>query len=149
MVVKPEWIDPNEHMNVAYYVAAFDEATDVFMDYVGVGFRSTRATGNSTFVVGMNVDYQREVFEGDPLRITTQMLDWDHKRIHVFHQMYHAAEGYLAATNEVLLVHVCTRERRSAAFPAAAQAELARIAAAHERLGVPEGAFRTLGIRRK
>ena len=26
--VRPEWIDYNGHMNVAYYVAAFDEATD-------------------------------------------------------------------------------------------------------------------------
>ncbi len=26
--VKPEWIDHNGHMNVAFFVLAFDEATD-------------------------------------------------------------------------------------------------------------------------
>jgi len=69
--------------------------------------------------------------------------------MHVFHEMYHAAEGFLAATNEVLFAHVCKKERRGVPFPEAAQTELARIAAAHETLGNPDGAFRTLGIRRK
>jgi acyl-CoA thioester hydrolase len=149
VIVKPEWIDPNGHMNIAYYVVAFDEGNDVLQNHLGLGYDDIRRTGNSAFIVGMNVDYRREVFEGDPLRIETRLLDWDHKRFHVFHEMYHAAEGFLAATNEVLFVHLSMRERRSVPFPDAVQTELARIAAAHERLGVPEGAFRTLGIRRK
>lgn len=36
-VVPSEWIDYNGHMNVAYYVLAFDHATDAFMDYLGMG----------------------------------------------------------------------------------------------------------------
>ena len=36
-VVRPEWIDGNGHMNLAYYVVVFDHATDVFCDRVGLG----------------------------------------------------------------------------------------------------------------
>ncbi|HEY5658867.1 MAG TPA: thioesterase family protein [Myxococcota bacterium] len=149
MIVKPEWIDPNGHMNIAHYVVAFDLASDDFCEHVGVGWNAMRETGNSTFVLGMNLDYRRELFEGDPLRITTQLLDWDPKRLHIFHQMHHATRGFLAATNEVLFAHVCLTRRRSVPLPEAAQAALARVASAHASLGVPEGAFRRLEIRRR
>ena len=35
--VPADWIDYNGHMNVAYYVLAFDQATDEFFDYLGIG----------------------------------------------------------------------------------------------------------------
>jgi len=36
-VVPPEWIDYNGHMMDAYYFLAFTEATEAFLDYVGLG----------------------------------------------------------------------------------------------------------------
>ena len=33
--VQSAWIDANDHVNVAYYVVAFDQATDDF-DFVGL-----------------------------------------------------------------------------------------------------------------
>jgi len=35
--VLPEWIDANGHMNLAYYVVLFDQATDLLYDALGVG----------------------------------------------------------------------------------------------------------------
>ena len=35
--VNGEWIDYNGHMNLAYYVLAFDHATDAFFDHLGLG----------------------------------------------------------------------------------------------------------------
>ena len=34
-VVLPEWIDANGHMNLAYYVVLFDQATDLLYDRAG------------------------------------------------------------------------------------------------------------------
>ena len=34
--VLPEWIDYNGHMNVAYYVLAFDQGVDELMRQVGI-----------------------------------------------------------------------------------------------------------------
>ena len=42
--------------------------------------------GSSRFVLGLNLGSWHELFAGGPLRITTQLPDWDHKRLHVFQQ---------------------------------------------------------------
>ena len=63
--VRPEWIDHNGHMNVAYYVLGFDYATDAFFDYLGLGQSYLQRANGSTFAVEMNVSYVREVHEGD------------------------------------------------------------------------------------
>ncbi len=34
VTVKPEWIDWNGHMNVGYYVVAFDQATDTLCQQI-------------------------------------------------------------------------------------------------------------------
>ena len=99
--VQAEWIDYNGHMNLAYYVLAFDYATDAFLDYLGLTeeFRARRQA--STFAAEIHVNYLRELHRGDNFRISTQLLGYDHKRIHYFHRLYHAGEGWLAATNEL------------------------------------------------
>ena len=115
--VRPEWIDHNGHMNVAYYMLAFDHATDAFYDYVGVGFAYKESSDYSTFSLEGHITYDREVMVGDILRFTTQLLDFDEKRLHYIHQMYHAEEGYLAATNELIGIHIDMSIRRSAPMP--------------------------------
>ena len=51
--------------------------------------------------------------------------------------MYHAREGYLAATNELLSLHIDTRRRRSTPFPDDLLARWARIHAGHAALPRP------------
>ena len=58
--------------------------------------------------------YHREVREGDPLRFTTRLLAHDAKRIHYIHEMFHGEAGYLAATNELMSLHVSQATRRGA-----------------------------------
>ena len=148
-VVRPEYIDWNGHMNVAYYVLVFDHATDELFDYIGLDEAYRKGRGYTTFTLEAQVTYQREVVEGDPLRITTQLLDYDHKRAHYFHRMYHAEEGYLAATNELLSLHIDAGKRRSAPFPDAILARWARVHTAHADLPRPPEAGRAMGIRRR
>ncbi len=142
--VQPEWIDYNGHMNVAYYVLAFDHATDAFFDFIGLDEDYRTTTGNSTFAVEAHVTYQREVAEGDELRFTTQLLGFDEKRIHFFHNMYHADEGFLAATAEWLSLHIDMGRRRVAPIPNAIAARLAEIHQSHESLQVPAEAGRVI-----
>ena len=147
-VVRPEYIDWNGHMNVAYYVLVFDHATDALFDYIGLDEAYRKANGYTTFTLEAQVTYQREVLEGDPLRITTQVLDFDHKRAHYFHRMHHAEEGWLAATNELLSLHIDTGKRRSTPFPEEIVARWAEAHAAHAALPRPPEAGRPMGIRR-
>lgn len=136
--VQPEWIDYNGHMNVAYYVLAFDYATDAFYDYIGLDTEYRKTTAGSTFAVESHVTYQREVMEADPLRFTTQLIAFDSKRLRFFHRMYHATEGYLAATSEWLSLHVDLNSRRVAPMPEWVQGRLAALWEQHRRLEQPD-----------
>ena len=148
--VKPEWIDYNGHMNMGYYLVAFDQiATDSFYDYLGIGVEHKQAIGKSTFSLAANIDFIAEVMEGAPLRFTTQLIDYDHKRLHFFHCLYHGEEGFLSATNENLGMYIDMNTRRSTSF---SEEQMARFQQELERgqaCGDPELVGRTLGIRRK
>ena len=44
-VVRPEWIDSNGHMNLAYYVVVFDLATDKLYAALDIGDAYRERTG--------------------------------------------------------------------------------------------------------
>jgi acyl-CoA thioester hydrolase len=136
-------------MNVAYYVLAFDYATDAFLDYIGLDRDYKAKADVTTFVADMNVTYIQEVFEGDPLRFTTQLLEYDSKKFRYFHSMYHAEKGYLAATNELLSLHIDLSTRRVGAMAPVLTEKLQEILDSHSALEVPPGAGRVLGMRRR
>lgn len=112
--VRDEWIDYNGHMNVAFYVLVFDQATDAFLDYVGLDRAYRDRSKTTTFTAEGHITYDREVMRGDPLRVTTQLLGYDEKRLHHFHAMYHAEKGYLASTCEFLSLNIDSTRRRVA-----------------------------------
>lgn len=147
--VRSEWIDGNGHMNVGYYVVAFDHATDTLCEQIGCSWAYTQAGLGTTFVLEAHVTYDQEVREGAPLRVTTQIVDHDAKRLHLMHRMYHAGEGYLAATNELMLMHIDHATRRAGPWPVWAMARIERMAAAHKALPRPPESGRVIGIRRK
>ena len=131
--VKPEWIDYNDHMNVAYYVLAFDLAIDSLWDRLGITSEYIRETRGSTFAVETHVTYQRELCEDDPYVVTMELIAYDLKRIHQLQRMYHETEGYLAATAEWMSLHVDLSRRKVTKWPSGVLDELASIAAAQEQ----------------
>jgi acyl-CoA thioester hydrolase len=148
VLILPEWTDANGHMNVAWYVLAFDRATDAFYDALGIGWSHLERERHSLFTLAMNLDYVREVFAGQEVRIASRLVDHDAKRLHYFHEMSDAADRWLAATNEIVAIHVDMATRRSTPFSDGATARLAAMAAAHSSLPRPPQLGRGLGIRR-
>jgi acyl-CoA thioester hydrolase len=146
--VLPEWIDSYGHMNMAVYVTVFDHAADMLCDILGVGPLYTQHEIGMLFVLETHLTYAREVRVGAPLRITSQILDHDAKRLHLFHQMYHGLEGWGVATNEVLMINVDYHSRRTMPWPEETARRLALMADAHKTLPRSENAGRTIGIRR-
>lgn len=147
-IVEPAWIDYNGHMNVGYYVVAFDRATDALFDTIGIGESYRRQRNASVFVLEAHVTYESELMEGDPLAFATQVLDCDAKRLHLFHYMYHGVSGNLAATNELMLVHVDLASRRSSPFPNETMRALEGLRERHRAVPWPDRAGRKIAIRR-
>lgn len=145
--VKPEWLDMNNHMNVAYYVLAFDLATEALFNFVGVGDDYMAAELGSMFALECHVTYNRELRGGDLIRVTSQLLGYDAKKMHFSHHMYHCADGYLAATSEWMAIHMNMQTRRSAEFPSDVIAQLNDISAAHAGLAVPPEVGRVISLK--
>lgn len=146
--VLPAWIDYNGHMNVAYYVLAFDNATDKLCDLLDIGIEHLKRDNGSIFTLDLRVNYVQEVKEDDPLRFDVQLLDFDAKRMHVFMRMFHATEGYLSATEEFITLHVDMTTRRSAPFPAKTLTKLGALKTAHAALPTPPHVGRALALKR-
>jgi acyl-CoA thioester hydrolase len=145
--VEPEWVDYNGHMSEAYYVLVFGYTTDALLDLIGMDADYREHSGMSLYTLETHISYLLEAREGEPLRVTTQLLDLDHKRAHVFHAMYHGTSDALLATGEILLLNVDTARARSAAFPGEVAVRLEDIKAAHNHLFRPEQAGRSIKIR--
>jgi acyl-CoA thioester hydrolase len=149
MEVRPEWVDRNGHMNVGFYLRAFTAAVGPAYEAMGIGWTYVRAGGGTTFTLESRVRYVREVFGGDPLAVTLQLLDLDEKRLHAFARMYHARDGYLAASLESLITHASLETRRTCPFPPALYESLRTLVARHRELPYPEGLDAPIGIRRR
>ena len=115
--VRPEWIDSNGPMTLASYVVVFDLGTDQLYNVLDIGNAYREATGNSCFTAETHTLYEREVQVGEKLRVATTLLGFDAKRLHYFHEMFHAVDGHRVAAQEVLALHIDMRVRRVAPFP--------------------------------
>jgi acyl-CoA thioester hydrolase len=122
--VRPEWVDHYGHMNLAYYLVAFDMATDSLWPALNLG-EGLRARGLGTFAVESWQGYVREVVLDAPLAAESVVLGFDAKRLLVGHRLLHAAEGWLSAENEVLFLCVDLGTRRVAAWPEDVMAKFA------------------------
>ncbi len=144
--VLPEWIDINGHMNVAYYVLAFDLAVDALWRKFGITDEHIHDNHSSTFAVESHVMYRRELKESDPYIVTAQILAYDKKRIHQFQRMYHAQEGFLAATAEWMNLHVDLKTRRVATWPDRILEGISRVALSQGEWPYPSDAGRVMRV---
>jgi len=144
--VLPEWIDVNEHMNVAYYVLAFDQAVDSLWEAFGISKDYINVSSSSTFAVESHITWQRELAVDEPYIITSQLLAFDSKRIHQLMRMYHAEKEFLAATAEWLNLHVDLDIRKVSPWPGPILDQIAAFAARQGDWGWPPEAGKQMSV---
>ena len=146
-VVGNAWVDYNGHMSESCYLLVFGDNSDAFFRFIGID-DAYRAAGQSFYTVESHLHYLREVAEGEPLRLTLQLLDLDEKRMHIFHSMVHGQSGALLATGEQMLLHVSMTDGRSSSIPRPIHQRLQAIRAAHSILPLPPQVGHRIGIQR-
>jgi acyl-CoA thioesterase FadM len=147
--VQPEWLDYNNHMTEGFYAVAFANASDEFIDYVGLdaGYRSR--TNCTVYTAESHISYLHELKLGSPLRFTTQLLGHDAKRMHIFHCMFHAKDGFKAAVFETMMLHVDQTKDRVVPMPLEVLAKFAAVQISHQALPMPEKAGRRISMNRQ
>ena len=115
-IIKSEWTDYNNHLNMAYYVLIFDVAWEVMLKKFNMGEQSAKSSGMSTMVVETNTTYDNEIKEGDEVEILLTFFDHDKKRLHFRLEMYEKKTQKLSATIEMLSLYINLNERKVAEF---------------------------------
>jgi acyl-CoA thioester hydrolase len=146
MTVEPQWIDYNGHLNMAYYNVLLDRAVDEVYELLGIGLDYLKTQNHSTFTAEVHLRYLRELHEGDPVRVTYQLLDFDTKRIYYFEQLFHATEGWVSATSENMTLHVNMATKKVSPIPDNIMRTLAAMKSSHSRLPRPEAAGRRISM---
>ncbi|HTN97742.1 MAG TPA: thioesterase family protein [Nordella sp.] len=134
---------------MAYYNVLFDRAGDEAFDVIGLGADYVKRANCSFFTLETHVTYLRELHAGDSVTVDVRFLDYDAKRLHYFEQMRHAREGFIAATSELIIIHIDMTTRKTAPFPPDVLANIKAMHDAHAALPLPPQVGHRIGIPKK
>ena len=115
-IIKKEWTDYNNHMNMAYYVLVFDQVWENMLEKFKMGENSAKTTNMSTMVVETYTTYNNEVKEGDEVEINLTFFDHDKKRLHYKMEMIEKSSQKLSATLEMLSLYIDLNKRKVSEF---------------------------------
>lgn len=146
--IKKEWLDYNDHLNVAHYVTIIDEAGVALFDHLGMGEAYTKETGGSWVVLENHITYDNELRFGERVGVETQFIDYDQKRLHLYHEIRPVDGNGISATCEQMTMFFDLNERRPAPFPPHVMKKIELIADSHSKLPRPDNLGRKIGIRK-
>ena len=115
-IIKKEWTDYNNHMNMAYYVLVFDQVWEIMLEKFKMGESSAKTSEMSTMVVETHTTYNNEVKQGDEVEINLTFFDHDKKRLHFKMEMIEKSSKKLSATLEMLSLYIDLSKRKVSEF---------------------------------
>ena len=140
--LRDEWLDPYGHLNEAYYLVPFSNASWALQDHFNIGVAYFEKTGGAIYTVESHLRYLKEVRAPATFDIESIILESDAKRIRFAHIML--VDGTERATFECMTLHFDTHSGRTSALPAAVQAALQQACVAK----MPEWAGRNISLRK-
>ena len=135
--VRPEWIDLNGHMNLAYYLVLFDQATDLLCAAWDLDWEYTKRSNHGMFAVETHTLYDQELMAGDRVRVHSWALAVDDKRVHIAMEMFRLPDMARAACWEGMFLHVDLAVRKVVPWPQPQRARIAEAVAAHAAVPHP------------
>lgn len=148
MKVEKAWIDFNGHMNMAYYHLLFDRGVDDFYPTFGLTRDYIERCKRSTFLAESHIRYVKEVHVDDEVRVSTQVLGVDAKRLHLFNTLIQVEDNYVSATSEDMVLSVDLGVRKVSPWEDELLANLQAIRDAHAALPVPDSAGKRISMTR-
>ena len=115
-IIKKEWTDYNNHMNMAYYVMVFDQIWENMLEKFTMGENSAKTNKRSTMVVETHTTYNNEVKQGEEVEINVTFFDHDKKRLHFKLEMIETSSKKLSATLESLSLYIDLDKRKVTEF---------------------------------
>jgi acyl-CoA thioester hydrolase len=136
-VARAEWTDRNEHVNIRYFAAVFDDAGDSFYPTVGLGDADHRSRKSGTMDLEHHTHFVREVRPGDSLAVYLRMAGVGPKRFHYMMFLLNKSTGQVASQFECVNTFVDLSRRKSSAWPEDVRSALLALLERHEALSWP------------
>ncbi len=121
--VLDQWLDHYGHLNEAYYLVPFSNATWALQEEFGIGADYFKRTGGALYTVESHIRYLKDVRAPAVMEVQTMILGVDAKRLHMAEVMI--VGGVERATFECMGLHVDTNTGQSSPMPENAVAALA------------------------
>jgi len=115
--IPTSYLDLNNHMNMRWYVALFDDAGDTLHDQLGLTREFRRATGFGTMDLEHHTWFINEVMADSQIAIYARMVARSAKMIHYLMFMVNESTGKVAAHFECVNALVDLQARKTTAYP--------------------------------
>ncbi|WP_276715861.1 acyl-CoA thioesterase [Pseudooceanicola nitratireducens] len=146
LVVRPEWIDFNGHLNMAYYGVLFDTGCNHGFTALGFGETYRRDQGLTTMMADLRIRYLRELHEGDRVRCSFRIVKVGSRAFHFCQELIHT-DGWVAATAEAVNLHVDIAQRKVVPYGDEKRKLLDDMAKIHADWPLPDWVGADLGVR--
>lgn len=146
--IKPEWIDVNDHLNMAYYSVLFDHGCDAMFDEFGITRDYVKKRQMTTYAAEFRIRYLRELHLGDKTRTSFQLLEITEKSFHYCMELIHE-DGWVSATGEGICLHIDRSGPRVAPFPPDIFARIEALYTAQKDMPRPDHIDQLMRVRRK
>lgn len=114
--IPKQWLDYNGHMSMIYYPILFDKLVYEIFDNINIGDSYVRHNNKSIFTLETHIRFLKELHLDDRVYAKFYYVNHDKKKLVYAQELYHV-DGWLAATFEVLAIHVDLATRKSVEFP--------------------------------
>ena len=112
------YLDFNNHMNMRWYVALFDDAGNTLHDHIGLTREFRRTSGTGTMDLEHHTWFINEVLAGSQVSVFARMVARSAKMIHYLMFMVNETSGNVAAHFECVNALVDLEARKITAYPA-------------------------------
>jgi len=138
-------LDYNGHLNVAYYGILFEDAARAMFSRIDVSQAYRERSDCALFAAEVHTVFHREVPAAESVSIYYRLLDTAGSKIHGMFFMVRAGDQALAATQEILFLHVDLKRRKTAPLPELQAGRLAGLLERHRGLAEPPEKGRFVG----
>lgn len=115
--VRADELDRLGHMNIQHYMGRLSLAGFAVMERIGLGESSAWNGRRALSMLRCEIDFRRELTQGEAIRIETEMLTVGTKSLTFRHRMIVEADGALAMEAKVVAVCIDLEARKSTPLP--------------------------------
>ena len=109
------WIDYNDHMNMAYYVQCFEESSDFILEYFDLGYNYAISRKKGVFVIKCEINYKKEIKLGEKFFISLERIVFQGKKLILNLNMIDDQKK-IYADYEILNLNVDLKTKKSISF---------------------------------